>query len=365
MAIDYTAPDARRAFGGVRMIYRHVDILNAAGFSAYVLHWYAPFTCTWFDHETPVRHMFTHSRVKGPWDLVKRARPRICQHAPLARESGRTPCRAGAITRRCRLLPGDVLAVSGVMAQGDYKVYPGVPRVIFNQGAYSTFRSWTPSTNPYARDDVLGVMTVSSDSEAYLRTAFPGGLPIVRVHYSIDPSVFPYSEAKEKRLAYMSRKNSEHADQVLSILRLHGKLDGWDVVKIEGARQDEVASILRSSAVFLSFGGPEGFGLPPAEAMSAGCVVVGYHGMGGREFFRPDFSYPVDFGDIRSYVDAVEGVLDRYDRDRDGFLAVGRAASDFIQSTYSSEREAQDVVQAWTQFLASAESPAATPVAVV
>jgi len=363
MTIYYTAPDARRAFGGVRMIYRHVDILNAAGFSAYVLHWYAPFACTWFDHDTPVRHMFAHSRVKGPRDVVRGpVRGYASMPRSLARAVGR---RVGwGNYSPMPLAPGDALAVSGVMAQGDYKVYPGVPRVIFNQGAYSTFRYWTPSTDPYARDDVLGVMTVSSDSEAYLRTAFPDGLPIVRVHYSIDPSVFPYSDVKEKRLAYMSRKNSDHSDQVLAILGLHGKLDDWDVVKIEGARQDEVASILRSSAVFLSFGGPEGFGLPPAEAMSAGCVVVGYHGMGGREFFRPDFSYPVDFGDIRSYVDAVEEVLDRYDRDRDGFLAVGRAASDFVQSTYSAEREAQDVVQAWTQFLASAESSAATPAAV-
>jgi glycosyltransferase involved in cell wall biosynthesis len=363
MTIYYTAPDARRAFGGVRMIYRHVDILNEAGFSAYVLHAYSPFTCTWFDHDTPVRHMYTRPRVPGVREVVKGpVRGYSSLPHSLSRAIGRRVGRPGYSPMA--LAPGDVLAVSGVMAQGDYKVYPGVPRVIFNQGAYSTFRRWTPESDPYARDDVLGVMTVSSDSEEYLRTALPDRLPILRVRYSIDPSTFSYSAAKEKRIVYMPRKNSEHAHQVMSILALRGKLDDWDVVTIEGARHDEVAALLRSSAVFLSFGGPEGFGLPPAEAMSAGCVVVGYHGGGGKEFFRPDFSYPVEFGDIRSYVEAVEQVLERYDRDREGFLAVGRAASDFIQSTYSPEHEAQDVVQAWKQFLEAVEPRAPETVAV-
>src|SRR5947209_9034 len=218
MTIYYACPDVKKPLGGVRMIYRHVDILNEAGFSAYVLHSYAPYTCTWFDHDTPVRHMFRRPHVPGVREVVKGPVGGYSSlpHA-LARAIG---CRVGhSDDSAMALASGDVLAVSGVMAQGDYRIYPGAPRVIFNQGAYSTFRRWTPSTNPYAREDVIGVMTVSSDSEAYLRTAFPE-LPIVRVRYSIDPSIFSYSASKEKRIAYMPRKNSEHAHQVLSILGL-------------------------------------------------------------------------------------------------------------------------------------------------
>ena len=360
MTIYYMCPDLQRAFGGVRTIYRHVDVLNEAGFSACVLHMHAPFSCMWFDHDTPVRHVFRSPYVPGVREVLRGSVGGYSSlpHS-LARAIGR---RAGRSSESpVALAPDDVLAVPSVMAHDHY--YPGVPRLIFNQGAYLTFRNWAPSSNPYAREDVLGVITVSSDSEAYLRTAFPDRPPIVRVRHSIDPSVFWFSAAKEKRIAYMPHKNREHVHQVLSILGLRGRLDDWDVVRIEGARHDEVAAMLRSSAVFLNFGFPEGFGLLPAEAMSSGCVVVGYHGMGGREFFRPEFSYPVEFGDIRSYVETVEQVLDRYDRDPSGFSAVGRAASDFIQSTYSPEREANDVVQAWTQFLARVERPAPTPVA--
>ena len=79
-----------------------------------------------------------------------------------------------------------------------------------------------------------------------------------------------------------------------------------DGCEIEDVTQEEVASVLKRAANFLSFGHPEGFGLPPLEAMSAGCLVIGYHGMGGREFFHREFSVPIEFGDIRAYVEAVE-----------------------------------------------------------
>ena len=72
MTIYYMCPDLKRAFGGVRMIYRHVDILNEAGFSACVLHMHAPFNCTWFDHDTPVRHVFRSPYVPGVREVVNR-----------------------------------------------------------------------------------------------------------------------------------------------------------------------------------------------------------------------------------------------------------------------------------------------------
>ena len=38
--------------------------------------------------------------------------------------------------------------------------------------------------------------------------------------------------------------------------------------------------------IFLSFGHPEGFGLPLAEAAACGCYLIGYSGLGGREIFK-------------------------------------------------------------------------------
>jgi hypothetical protein len=41
--------------------------------------------------------------------------------------------------------------------------------------------------------------------------------------------------------------------------------------------------------LFVNLDYQEGFGLPSAEAMASACTVIGYHGMGGKEFYRPEF----------------------------------------------------------------------------
>jgi glycosyltransferase involved in cell wall biosynthesis len=244
------------------------------------------------------------------------------------------------------------MAIPELIWLGGFELFPGVPRVVFNQNAYLTFRDWTADSDPYVSKDILGIMTVSSDSESYLKTAFSShGLPILRVHYSLNPIFSASAQTKERLLVYMPRKNADDAHQVLSMLSLRGSLRQWTVVKLEDVTQEEVASVLKRAAIFLSFGHPEGFGLPPLEAMRAGCLVIGYHGMGGREFFHPEFSVPIEFGDIRAYVEAVESAQRRYEREPKEFNAMGQAAAEFARQTYSPERETHEVVDAWKAFL--------------
>ena len=55
----------------------------------------------------------------------------------------------------------------------------------------------------------------------------------------------------------------------------------------------------------------EPFGNVVMEAMASGCVVIGYHGRGGKEYFQRSFSYPIEAGDIVGFAKAVESVLAR------------------------------------------------------
>ena len=70
----------------------------------------------------------------------------------------------------------------------------------------------------------------------------------------------------------------------------------------------DVLNTLYSSALFLSFGHPEGFGLPIAEALATGTAVIGYSGLGGRELFHIGKSFGVcweiQFGDYHGFVSA-------------------------------------------------------------
>ena len=53
-------------------------------------------------------------------------------------------------------------------------------------------------------------------------------------------------------------------------------LADFEIVPFINISQNEVIRILKDSLIFLSFGYPEGFGLPAAEAMACGCVTIGF-----------------------------------------------------------------------------------------
>jgi glycosyltransferase involved in cell wall biosynthesis len=121
---------------------------------------------------------------------------------------------------------------------------------------------------------------------------------------------------------------------VINILRVRGALRGWNVVPFINRPQSEVASIMKESLIFLSFGYPEGFGLPAAEAMACGCLVIGDHGGTGREFFKPEFSFPIQVGDIVGFGRTVEEVLTTYDDQRGHYERMRKSAAQFMSRTY-------------------------------
>ena len=95
------------------------------------------------------------------------------------------------------------------------------------------------------------------------------------------------------------------------------------------------------SLIFLSFGHPEGFGLPVAEAIASGCAVIGYSGLGGDELFDPQNCYgithKVQFGDWMGFVDAVRDVVESIDSQPDFVLSSLIAGSTKIKESYSTE----------------------------
>ena len=342
MAIYYRCPDKDYPVGGIRVIYRHVDILDRNGFEAFVLHHYHPFRCTWFENDTPVAHEARypeHSRSPAAraWRGARRA-----AGAPV----GTDPLPAFELT------DADVLVLPEVMP--DVPESEGhVPKVIFNQNAYLTLAPYPLDVDSrdivYARPEVRGAIVVSEDSRRYLESLFPE-LRVHRIHYGIDPELFAFAAEKKRQIAYMPRKNERDLQQVLVRLRLAGRLEGWDVVAIEGLSEAETAALLRESAVFLSSGHPEGFGLPAAEAMSCGCVVVGYHGYGGREFLTEDNGFPIAVGDVVEFADTTARVLRELEQEPDALARRAERGSRFVREHYAREREEEDVVAAWREL---------------
>ncbi len=305
---DYDAPS-----GGIRVIYRHVDLLNSVGIRAFVLHQRRGFRCTWFESETQVTDVAT-TRV------------------------GR----------------GDLLVFSELDVEVACRMPCGVRHVVFNQSGHLTWSRAVESVVHHYRTspDLAGVITVSDHSADLLRHAFPG-FHLHRIHLSIDPVLFnPGNCPRDRRIAYMPRRGFADAEQVLHMLRGRGALDGWEVVPLHGLPHAEVAKQLRTTRIFLAFSYQEGFGLSAAEAMACGNYVVGYHGFGGREFFCPEFSAPVETGDVLSFARAVEDAVACDRTDPAWCRTRGREASRFILAEYSPVRERDEVVSTYAELLA-------------
>lgn len=299
--VYYLCPDHDKPSGGVRAIYRHVDVLNAAGIRATVLHHRDGFAASWFEHSTPV---------------IGAARAML---------SGR-----------------DTLVVPEIYGPYFERLPRGPRLVAFNQNAYLTFDGLAPGQRlSYDRFDAA--LAVSPDNAEFLRFAIPG-LDVSVVSNAVDPEVFrPAAEPPPRRLALMPRKRSAEAEQILRLLG--PRLAGWEVVTISSSSEAEVAAALRAAPIFLALGKQEGFGLPAAEAMASGCFVVGFPAFGGREIFDPAFSRPVEDGDVLAAARELAAAMASYEEDPRLLREDGARARRHIEASFPPERQRRELVE--------------------
>ena len=103
----------------------------------------------------------------------------------------------------------------------------------------------------------------------------------------------------------------------------------------------------KESMLFFSFGHPEGFGLPVAEALACGCAVVGYTGLGGRELFNLAKKFHVvkeiAFGDWQGFVDATFEFIQAFEQKPEWLFSSLSSSSKSVRSIYN-EQEMQKSV---------------------
>jgi len=283
------------------------------GFPAFVLHHKRGFRCTWFKNSTKLAYL-----------------------------------------PDTRLSRSDYLVVPEIYGRDIPHIKPGIRKIILNQGAYLTFsrHAVEPGNrkSPYQHPDIGATIVVSEDSRRYLRYVFPK-LKVLRVRLGIDDTLFQPGTPKRRQIAFMPRNLLDDAIQVINILSIKGLLNGFSVVPIQDRSEQAVASVLKKSAIFLSFSSQEGAALPPMEAMACGCIVIGYTGRAGKEYFKPGFSYPVEDGDIIGFARTAERVLKQYRNNKTPLLKRGQQASRYILKEYSLAKEQQTVKQTWQAIL--------------
>lgn len=313
----FLLPDVVNPSGGVWVVYRHVAILARHGIDARVVHQAPGFRYPWDTTDTPVTSV--HEIALGARDL---------------------------------------LVFPDVAVHSVRDIDPGQPVAVFNQNAYLTpFERpahRADPDNPYRAPNVIGVITTNVDHVRLLARAFPH-LDVRRLYLTVDPAMTGEPWRKEPLVSYMPRKNPADAARVVDALREQGAFADLEVRAITGCTHRETAEILARSSVFLSFGHPEGWALPPAEAMASGCTIVGYHGRGGREYWAPGCTHPIEFGDLDGFVHTATVVLDQLREQPGAVHDAGRRAAAFIRETYPAAQEERSVVATWTWALARAD----------
>jgi hypothetical protein len=227
---------------------------------------------------------------------------------------------------------------------------PELPKIIFNQNSSYTFglpssrvgNAKIPVLNiwrAYLGKSVSHVLCVSQYDHSFFTKLL--GLPSDKVSLvvnALEADVFSPSYSKKKVISYMPRKNSPDAQIVHKLLNSFLP-PGWCIRPIVNCSLYEVAQILADSSIFLSFGHPEGFGLPVAEALASACYVVGYSGLGGRELFKHGSRYgaatEVAYGDFFGFVTAVCSAITRFDANSSLVLHSLHDSSNFIRDYYS------------------------------
>lgn len=144
----------------------------------------------------------------------------------------------------------------------------------------------------------VSFVAVSDPVAWFIRETLGVEAPVLRPGIDLDrfrpPSTLP--PASPVRIAYMPRKNKALAAQIRAVTEARAaRMTGapplrW--IEIDGLDAAGVAAALRSSHIFLATGFPEGFALPPLEAMASGCLVVGYSGIGGFDYMRQAADIP-------------------------------------------------------------------------
>ena len=177
-----------------------------------------------------------------------------------------------------------------------------MPYAIFVQNGYSL----APTNNYNLLNSVYKkakfILSYSDDISKCVELAFPFCKnKILRTNISIDIKKFNFKTKKTNLITYMPRKLPIHSDNLNFFLRK--KLPkNWKIKSIHNLTEENVYKYLLKSKIFLSFSSMEGLGMPPIEAAIAGNKVIGYHGQGGKRYWKEPIFTTINPGDINNFV---------------------------------------------------------------
>lgn len=297
---DYGLPS-----GGVRAIYRHVEVMRRHGYEAFVAHQSAGFRLDWFESAEPVLFLDNISAV-GPRDIVV---------LPETLDERRFPQLAGGRTvLNCR---------------NHYYIFRGLAERRMGDRRFEAILCCSAAIRRFVESLGMDVPTHT----------IPCGIDLAKYRPG----------SKIRQIALMPRKRPKDAEFIMRCFReIYPEYGDVAWRALTNASEREVAEVLGQSAAFLSLAHTEGFGRPALEAMAAGCVITGFHGGGGEEYATTGNGFWCEDWDLIGCADRLGQALALADAAPNNRLVRnGRQTA----ARYALEVEEDAIVKFWRGFL--------------
>lgn len=320
--IFYVCHDNPKPAGGIRTLYRHIEILNRAGFDARVLHDQPAFELDWFQSDAPVCTLTVNSDHQvclrpDDWVVIPE------DHGRALEQFAAVPCH----------------------------------KIVFCQNHFYVFDA-LPIDKSWVNYGVEEALVSSNEIRGFVESVFP--LPATLIPCGIDQQLFrPPGRASRLSVCFMPRKGGSNLRTILGIL--------WHRVPelreipwrpIDRLPEAKVAEIMRSSTVFLSTIFHEGFGLPPLEAMACGCLPVGFKAIGAQDYANAVNGFWVPDEDPFALARVLEEVLiDAIRQPANPKWEKMRQAGYETAARYGLHQQRQAILDFWTACVNQSPSP--------
>ncbi|MDZ4371364.1 MAG: hypothetical protein U1C74_08100 [Phenylobacterium sp.] len=240
--IVYLTPYAHVMSGGAKMVYRHVEALNAMGLPAVVRRPSFVEPPSWFQHAAPTEDA---SAPLHPGDILV-----LPEDSP---ES----------LNQCAALPNR--------------------KVIFCQSLVSMPAFWEFAVPPDVQAHYRTFITCSEGVAAFVARYFDYDRISVVPAFADERTFRP--GPKTQIIACSPRKRAYEQRAIRHMFnRLHPNAAAWSWELLETATEIETAEVMRRASVFLSLARMEASCLTNLEAMASDCLLAGFTGIGPREY---------------------------------------------------------------------------------
>lgn len=335
----FVTPDVDRPVGGINVSLMIVDVLSKAGYEAATLYSRRDYIYPFFETK---QMAFFHPRLADVSRVSIRQNAKLwdwCKNLILPWKA----CPNLVLDVR----PDDVFILPEFWYPEYSAVFPKNRRILLAQGFMVFCRALHRdlATSPRVINGFDAIVTTSDATQTAVKAFCTH--PVYNIPLAVSRPTLNATTPKKRQIAYMPRKRGSEINVLLGCLKGNAAFDGWEFVAIDRVSQKEVDRILSESVIFLSYSHQEGFGLPPAEAMAAGCIVIGYTGVGGDEFFHSKVGMPIQDGDIAGFAMTLEATVTEYGQDPTRLDLMRKTASEEIHGKYNSEAMQASLLSAW------------------